>query len=115
VPSVTHGAVGAEGPACTGVPVSLEFWSEGSRLYGSGKSGALSYYVCPEAGLKEPGAVRRLQGLGIDSIVLQVIFSIPPVVSCFSICGLGEGFASCWLWDSMGFFLGPLIFPFQGS
>jgi hypothetical protein len=57
----------------------------------------------------------RVQGRGIRSVELQVVLPILPMVSCFSICGFGEGFASCWLWDPMGGFWGPLIFLFQGS
>jgi hypothetical protein len=40
---------------------------------------------------------------------------ILPMVSCFSICGLGRGFAFHWLWDPMGDFWGPPIFLPQGS
>jgi hypothetical protein len=46
---------------------------------------------------------------------LQVILPTLPAVSCFSICGLAEDFASCWLWDHMGASWGPLIFLFWGS
>jgi hypothetical protein len=44
----------------------------------------------------------RLQECGIRSVELQVILPGLPIVSCFSICGFGEGFASRWLWDPMG-------------
>jgi hypothetical protein len=51
VPSVSCGALGALSPAYTGLPVSLVFQSEGSRLCSWGKSGALSSCVCWEARL----------------------------------------------------------------
>jgi hypothetical protein len=35
----THGAVGAQGPVCTGPLVVLEFQGEGSRLCGRGGTG----------------------------------------------------------------------------
>jgi hypothetical protein len=62
----------------------------------------------------EPGA-RETSGIGDPENELRVILPILPVVSCFSLFRFGEGFASCWLWDPMGAFWGPLIFLFQCS
>jgi hypothetical protein len=56
-----------------------------------------------------------VQGKGIRRVELRAVLPIFPLVSCFSICGFGEGFASHWLWDPMGAFGGSLIFLFQGS
>jgi hypothetical protein len=53
--SVTCGAAGAEGPACTGVPVSLEFQGEVSRSCGRKEHGAWSSYVYQEIGLTTKG------------------------------------------------------------
>jgi hypothetical protein len=61
----------------------------------------------------EPGAMQQLQGQG--SVELHILLPILPMVSCFSICGFREGFASCWLWDHMCAFWGPLIFLFHGG
>jgi hypothetical protein len=46
---------------------------------------------------------------------LQVILPLLPVVSCFSICGFGMGFAACKLWDPVSAFCDPLIFLLQDS
>jgi hypothetical protein len=51
VPSVTHGAVGAMGPAYTGEPVSLVFLSEGSRSCSGREHEAPSSGVGQEAEL----------------------------------------------------------------
>jgi hypothetical protein len=61
----------------------------------------------------EAGGLQRLQGRGIGSIELLAVLPILPMVSCFSNCGFGDGFVSCWLWDPMGIFWGPLIFLFR--
>jgi hypothetical protein len=63
----------------------------------------------------EPGAMWRLQGWGIRSVVLQVILPIIPMVSCFLICGFWECFASHCLWDPVGAFWRLLVFLFQSS
>jgi hypothetical protein len=41
----------------------------------------------------------RLQGQWFRSVELWVIHPNIPMFICFSNCGLGEGFASHWLWD----------------
>jgi hypothetical protein len=120
-PSVTSAAAGAVGPAYTGELFSLAFQGKGSRLYRRGECGTLSSCLYWEAGLTakcqvmEPGTVWRLQGQGIGSVELRVILPILLVVSCFSIWGFGEGFASHWLWYPMGVFWYLLIFLFQSS
>jgi hypothetical protein len=63
-PSVTCGAVGAMGPAYTGMLVSLAFQGEGSRSYIRGDHGALSSCVWWEAyhQVMDPGSPGCFRG-----------------------------------------------------
>jgi hypothetical protein len=56
VSSTIHGATGAEGTACTGVLISLEFQGQDSRSCGRGEGGALNFNMCWEVVLTAKGA-----------------------------------------------------------
>jgi hypothetical protein len=119
VPSVTRGAVEAVGPAYTGVPVSLAFQGEGVAGCVVGGSMELWVPVCARKQdltpskhwVMEPRTTWWLQGWGIGSVELRVVFPILSMVS------------SLWIWKRCcfslfmrphGCILGSSDLPFSG-
>jgi hypothetical protein len=116
VPSVTHGAAGAMRSAYTGrwFP-----WCFRVKVAGHILGGSMELWVIVCVGkwnlLPSNGTWSRRAASEAGSAELQVVLSILPLVSCFSICRFGESFASLWLGDSVCAFRGPLIFFFLDS
>jgi hypothetical protein len=69
--------------------------------------------LCKARQVIEPETQWKLKGS--RSVELQVVLPILHVVGCSAICIFKEVFASCWLWDPVGAFCGPLIFLCQDS
>jgi hypothetical protein len=86
------------------IPWNFRVW--GSRSCSRRDCGALSSYISLRAELnhweQQSGVAWTLWEWGIRSVELWVLLPIPPMVSCFSICGFREDFAFCWLWNPMG-------------